>query len=418
MAGSKILTLASTPKVPDDISFSVAETSTEIGQTSLYEHLVSLIHEDKLNEFKLYGKVIAPEYYVYMKVALRDNLKHFVEYLQTLETGEGAIPGYQLLSEIDDILDSTEWDTLLKWLDSNYEQLLASVIGYNFSIDASTAVDRLMELYPFTDLLTEDGQELLIDYYNLALDMANVEAMEAIGSYIVSMPEAPIPPWVVSASEGKSDPLDTSGYVNHEDVDFSTVVLAALALSNKILKAPLDKVSVQKLFLESAGILLEFPPYLSDETPFKQLSMINNPQLKKIAGPVNFDVGLWQSADDECTRLGGCRMLVCQHHFDEDDGPADWFLGYCEICSKAMKQRTRAIREPLDGGGYIGCYHSATCCRIGIHQRYQLKSEIEAAEACLNTLLQDLGDTGIVDRPENIVTSDVGSLVTGPVGPI
>ena len=67
--------------------------------------------------------------------------------------------------------------------------------------------------------------------------------------------------------------------------------------------------------------------------------------------------------DEETNTYGGCRMFTCMHfETDEnDETPDDWFTGVCDQCMINIPNKIYAVRRPLYGGGWVGCFHSWDC---------------------------------------------------------
>ncbi len=117
----------------------------------------------------------------------------------------------------------------------------------------------------------------------------------------------------------------------------------------------------------------------------------------RIFGPLNVILGR------ECATsiTGGCRMLTCCcRDFDqaEDDdelqvSPTSWFEGYCDSCHYTIRDISHAIRQPVVGGGWIGCY----CCMECL--RNQPARELDQmAELLLMWMVSMLELKGILDR--------------------
>ena len=77
-------------------------------------------------------------------------------------------------------------------------------------------------------------------------------------------------------------------------------------------------------------------------------------------GPVN--CGNWNCSNSP-DKL--CRMLVCQCCENDDgnneDDTWDWFNGTCIFCECEIPSKKLALRIPLEGGGWYGCFCSISC---------------------------------------------------------
>lgn len=73
----------------------------------------------------------------------------------------------------------------------------------------------------------------------------------------------------------------------------------------------------------------------------------------RIFGPRNAII------ENECISgiKGGCRMLSCTCKENEEE----WFYNSCDACLKKIRDPSHALRFPLNGGGWIGCYCSLIC---------------------------------------------------------
>jgi hypothetical protein len=70
-------------------------------------------------------------------------------------------------------------------------------------------------------------------------------------------------------------------------------------------------------------------------------------------------------------KLGPCRMLSCNCCIDLDEeedydpysapDPTNWFVKQCENCEREIANVSYAVRFPVTGGGWIGCYCSFKC---------------------------------------------------------
>ena len=77
-------------------------------------------------------------------------------------------------------------------------------------------------------------------------------------------------------------------------------------------------------------------------------------------GPIN--CGNWKCS---YSPDGVCRMLVCQCCENDDDNNENdtwsWFNGKCNFCECEIPNKKIALRIPLEGGGWYGCFCSISC---------------------------------------------------------
>lgn len=90
---------------------------------------------------------------------------------------------------------------------------------------------------------------------------------------------------------------------------------------------------------------------------------------ERLWGPVN------AMLDRDCSgNEGPCRMLTClcrdfDQACDEElssgslDNPDAWFTGTCDQCRRSVLNISYAIRFPVTGGGWVGCFCSWSCLR-------------------------------------------------------
>jgi len=88
--------------------------------------------------------------------------------------------------------------------------------------------------------------------------------------------------------------------------------------------------------------------------------------VERFYGPANSILG------KECSGIDGpCRMFycVCREDIDYEDtsylsaslDPQAWFMGKCEECERKIRKFRHAVRFPVSGGGWIGCFCSFSC---------------------------------------------------------
>ena len=174
----------------------------------------------------------------------------------------------------------------------------------------------------------------------------------------------------------------------------------------------------------ASGALSDTGSIYSREDVIRQLALSQDKRLLQLAGPVNVLLEIIGNDTDECARLGGCRMLVCRHMNDDDDGNAfeaiavggtttgsgrravttasdvgtgdDWFTGLCDICGVSIHDRRWAIRMALAEGGWQGCFDREQCLRAAIRQQSRSKAEIEHLDKISDNTMSQLLEFGII----------------------
>lgn len=125
------------------------------------------------------------------------------------------------------------------------------------------------------------------------------------------------------------------------------------------------------------------------------LSLYDDKELQRIYGPANPQIGAdLTDHENECCVYGGCRMLLCTC-FEEDpereeERADDWYTGMCDGCDRAIRHRWYAVRLPLAGGGWRGCYCSTRCMRP--------HADTLLGTLLINNLNAQLDDVGVYDR--------------------
>ena len=115
----------------------------------------------------------------------------------------------------------------------------------------------------------------------------------------------------------------------------------------------------------------------------------------RIFGPAN--TFLDRNCVSNVNQLGPCRMLHClcrEYNYDEDNDilEMDWFHKRCNFCLRAIRDRSHAIRFPVEDGGWKGCYCSLECMKedtsyIDDKTNYRI-----------DLMKSTLYDSGIMDR--------------------
>lgn len=88
---------------------------------------------------------------------------------------------------------------------------------------------------------------------------------------------------------------------------------------------------------------------------------------------------------------------------ENEEPPADWFVGYCQRCATRINNRYYAVRIPVVSGGWTGCFCSIPCMRQFYLERDDLEDSIEsnsliALDRAVDELERELMQIGIQDR--------------------
>lgn len=106
-----------------------------------------------------------------------------------------------------------------------------------------------------------------------------------------------------------------------------------------------------------------------------------------------------ENADGIEEAVGPCRMLLCEcREYDPDldqeyDGDMTWFKGKCDGCHLKIRDLSHALRFPVAGGGWKGCF----CCFKCLEEKspYPIKAEERIS---LNMMKQYIDRIGVMDR--------------------
>lgn len=99
---------------------------------------------------------------------------------------------------------------------------------------------------------------------------------------------------------------------------------------------------------------------------------------------------------------GSCRMFTCQcREFDQDEDidpetpidPESWFTGTCNGCKLKILDLSHALRYPVVGGGWIGCFCSEDCMKT-----YKPRAEGDDDEMLTDLMFEAISHSGILDR--------------------
>jgi hypothetical protein len=140
-------------------------------------------------------------------------------------------------------------------------------------------------------------------------------------------------------------------------------------------------------FIDAAKSLAEPPPLDYPGDPLRMFGPINARTVPCPTGVIA-----------EC----GCQMLTCIcREFDqaldvdpEINAPADsWFTGACDGCHLRIRNASHALRYPILGGGWVGCFCSIDCLK-----RHRPRDASPIGELILDTVFETLERHGVLDR--------------------
>jgi hypothetical protein len=124
----------------------------------------------------------------------------------------------------------------------------------------------------------------------------------------------------------------------------------------------------------------------------------NRNPIERYWGPANAIVGF------DCltspVQSGPCRMFYCLCRETDNDEEyvntdslhepwSEWFMNECEICKKIIEKFRHAVRFPVDGGGWEGCYCSFECMKKRNDRAIFYKDEIRILE--IENILNSIG---------------------------
>ena len=147
-----------------------------------------------------------------------------------------------------------------------------------------------------------------------------------------------------------------------------------------------------------------------DSTPYcRKFETFDSTPYFREYGPVN-TLYTVDSEDHDgsspCGKFGGCRMFLCTEFEDMDaDGTEvdifaveehvadlDWWRESCDVCHKRISSKYAALRLPLVGGGWRGCYCSEECLKSII------PPNATALAVSVGRMLEQLQEIGIRQR--------------------
>jgi hypothetical protein len=260
---------------------------------------------------------------------------------------------------------------------------------------------RLVKTFPHE---LAHARELLVD----TVELRSREGERVLREYVaMTTPAMPIPAYVISREKSITHlqalmcPLlmalvpDTAINYRHglcsifETTPSNDARAAELAV--KIVSPQLDLLSI--FIAEEPEVLAAFCesghiPTLRRimlERSWYDLEEVVTQLLGPLAGEENIEIGI----ESPCG-IFGCRMMTCDCQNDADfdnvqayDIPLTvlgWFGGACLTCAQHLASPAHALRYPVRGGGFSGCYCSNDCVMqaVFVHEKDDVEySEVE-----------------------------------------
>lgn len=289
---------------------------------------------------------------------------------------------YYLLSKEDQI-----W--LFEKLElSDLETLLKKSIELKDNQNYHILANNLRSFYSY-DL---DGQQYLniLEYVKEFQEKTQYDCRSIINFYTFKKSQnilALVPDWVnIEEGENLSLLMTLNPGKNYEDVEHIVEKLAVKAKDFFYLDGEIN-----------SGLEESLMNYLkvSSLEESKDVDHLVN----RVFGPAN------RFSDKNCisnpNKNGPCRMLQClclESNFDDENVYSlnEWFTGICDnySCSKRIKDRSHAIRIPVEGGGWKGCFCCFDCMDKSL--LFKDKDMNFRIEYMKNALFED----GIMDRTQ------------------
>jgi len=189
---------------------------------------------------------------------------------------------------------------------------------------------------------------------------------------------APIPKWV-SLKDGETEEFYLKSDLGNIDKEKEKMVVDLKEIFTKHVNCS------EKVPDEVIDMLKSLEDKVTDED--------KHFPVKRYYGPVNEIIGR------ECSGVNGpCRMFycVCREEKEDEDisyldnvNPFEWFTGSCEECERKIRKLRYAVRFPVKGGGWAGCFCSFTCMKKS--EIREIEEEDEHRMECIRQILLENG---------------------------
>ncbi len=150
--------------------------------------------------------------------------------------------------------------------------------------------------------------------------------------------------------------------------------------------------------------LAQFAPILLRHAYLEVEKRDEDSILFRLYGPTNPSID--PSLDE--LRYGGQRMFLAVNrpelNEDQIEEVTDWFTGSCDKCLLKIRRRWHALRIPIMGGGWQGCYCTARCIEDALATPIAFDSHISADIVMLGLLDEmekDIKAVGVQDHSDD-----------------
>lgn len=324
---------------------------------------------------------------------------------------------------------------------TTYAEIFNDLLKYKQDEGIIRTLNRVMDIYNLRE--TSVYRKDLHTLYHTSQKYRNFAAMDYFEERLRENPAyAPAPLWLLDLenpeefTEDFSIPVEVRTITSVEEA----VAISMAGIEEKKEGVPdpsLDINQIRKDLTEKfTAMSLEEINYTLKDALLTEAreKLIDNEELFHRYGPCHPRTDL--TIPPECVIHGGCRMFLCtcfEHYQEEDDvvlDNVDWFTGTCTQCCRGIANRYYAVRRPLEGGGWEGCYCSLTCIEDFINKKnptcegcekdckkdeshvckidrnYQNFWELKMAQEMMNLLLKKK----VYYRGEDIADVDLGDV--------
>ncbi len=330
------------------------------------------------------------------------------------------------------------FNTLLFTIDLIEPETLAYVV---LNVDNMTFLNTIDELIPPADIhqvgmvcqkafdafytwkeLTEDDYKMFKTLQTEAYTQQNTDVYNFLTDKLREIsPYAEIPSWakdfrdkiegipVTADTDVNSLPTEVELDIKLETPDVAlppNKELAAMlleGLKDQVGIEMADKAQeqlVQRLAMAPLAEKLEIIQPIKEIAIGKELE--DDIWLYRLYGPPNTQ--FYPTTEE--TRVGGARMfssVLFDNDFDSGI-TSDWFVGFCLQCNLRIRRRWHAMRIPVPGGGWRGCYCSWKCARGSLLEPDAFDEAINPdvmTPALIDSVEQQIISFGIQDRRDN-----------------